>query len=258
MRIAVQGRTIRSCLPFGAALLLLAAAAVVGVRTEGRAEVASGGPTESAPARREVGGAGSRLEIVVPVGPPPVTVASQAPWGTTSERGGLRTRLVPLQDVFALGKPMKFRLEMQNLGPHDDYYQKRPHDAGDCLQVFGPLGEPVPYIGGSHPAAGPWESLGPSRTVVLFDGLDLFRQYALSRPGTYWVLFPGLPADQGATDAGRGKQAGGTPVRRPASIAKAGDRKAPDAFCYGIPRSNAVAIDVAGARFRRRGGSRRG
>ena len=57
------------------------------------------------------------------VGPTPAGVADASlpkqpdAWGP--DRDGLRTRLLPAQEEYVIGRPAKFRLEMQNFGERE-------------------------------------------------------------------------------------------------------------------------------------------
>jgi hypothetical protein len=126
--------------------------------------------------------------------------ASDTDWGP--EVGGRRTRLVPLaspKKPFSLGQPMKFRLEMKNVGQSDISYDDQQVEVNNSMRVFGPDGKPVRYIDGWFQTVGETKVLRPSETTVLFDGLDLYKQYLIVKPGKYTVRFPGPPASNMVT-----------------------------------------------------------
>jgi hypothetical protein len=116
----------------------------------------------------------------------------------------LKTRLVPLNDKFLIGKPMLFRLELINDGPVDLSYDRQQVDVNDPLIVTGENGKRVRYIGEECQTAGAFQPIRAGRTVVLFDKLDIARQYQINKPGRYDVQFSGgglfigdLPKDPG-------------------------------------------------------------
>lgn len=113
-------------------------------------------------------------------------------WGP--ELDGLRTRLVPAQKDYSIGRPAKFRLEMKNFGAEARTYDPQQADCNNAMQVTDRDKKPVPYIAGSYQTAGHAESLAPGETVVLFDQLDLGSQYLLVEPGSYTIQFRGLGA----------------------------------------------------------------
>jgi hypothetical protein len=129
-----------------------------------------------------------------------VGAAGEMPWGP--EVGGRCTRLVPLassEKPFVLGQPMKFRLEMKNVGQSDISYDDQQVEVNNSMRLFGPDGKPVRYIGGWFQTVGETKVLRPSETSVLFDGLDLYKQYLIVKPGKYTVRFPGPPASNTVT-----------------------------------------------------------
>jgi Leucine-rich repeat (LRR) protein len=124
------------------------------------------------------------------VGADPSPAAEADQWGP--EYRGLRTRLVPLEKQFVLGQPMRFRLEMKNVGQHKATYD-RPHVyVNNPFAVRDPQGNHVLYIG-FEAQMGPSDrpSLAPGSTIILVDNLDLTLQYFIAKPGKYTVKFPG-------------------------------------------------------------------
>jgi hypothetical protein len=110
-------------------------------------------------------------------------------WGV--QEGDLRTRLVPLADHFTLGQPMRFRLELQNVGKAVAHYDPQQVDIGS-LAVRDPQGHAVRYIGGSFQTwGGRRPAITPGNFVVLFDQLDIDSQYLLVKPGKHSVQFRG-------------------------------------------------------------------
>jgi hypothetical protein len=111
-------------------------------------------------------------------------------WGPCE--GDRRTRLVPLADHFTLGQPMRFRLELKNVGQTIIYYDTQQVDINASLAVRDPRGRTLPYtaqsfqtMGGKPPA------LTPGNVVYLFDGLDIDSQYLIVKPGRYSVEYRG-------------------------------------------------------------------
>ncbi len=112
-------------------------------------------------------------------------------WGP--ERDGLRTRLLPAQRPFFIGRPAKFRLEMKNFGKHARLYDDQQVQVNDPVRITDLDGKRVRYVGGSCQTIGNAKSIAPGEKVVLFDGLDLDGQYLFAKPGSYALRFGGQP-----------------------------------------------------------------
>jgi hypothetical protein len=113
-------------------------------------------------------------------------------WG--ADRDGLRTRLLPAQKEYIVGRPANFRLEMKNFGKQHRTYDSQQVDVNGSMRVRDPNGKPVRYVGGSCQTVGTGKSIAPGETVILFDALDLADQYPFVKPGSYTLQFRGLPA----------------------------------------------------------------
>ena len=110
-------------------------------------------------------------------------------WGP--DRDGLRTRLFPAQEKFAVGGPARFRLKMKNSGDKRLTYDSQGVNVNGSIQVTDPDGKPVRYIGGSFQTAGGPKPIAPGETVVLFDEFDLTDQYLFVKAGFYTLQFRG-------------------------------------------------------------------
>jgi hypothetical protein len=103
----------------------------------------------------------------------------------------LRTRLLLLRENPRLGKPILVRLELRNDGPDPISYRAWESGCNHSLEINGPDGRSVPYIGGPH---GGFENPHPLRSGesdFLIPFLDLREQYLIDRPGHYTVSYRG-------------------------------------------------------------------
>jgi hypothetical protein len=111
-------------------------------------------------------------------------------WGP--ERDGLRTRLLPAQEEYAVGRPATFRLEMKNVGQEKRTVDPQAVGVNGSMRISGPTGKPVRYVGGSFQTMGRSQPpIAPGQTVVLLESLDLSDQYPFVKPGTYTIQFRG-------------------------------------------------------------------
>ncbi len=110
-------------------------------------------------------------------------------WGP--EHNGLRTRLLPAQKQYVIGRSARFRLEMKNFGESERKYDSQGVDVNGTIRITGPDGKPVRYVGGGFQTAGHSRSIAPGETVVLFDGHDFADQYSLVKAGSYTLQFRG-------------------------------------------------------------------
>ncbi|MDD5692323.1 MAG: hypothetical protein PHP10_04005 [Candidatus Omnitrophica bacterium] len=132
-------------------------------------------------------------------------------WGV--EKGGLKTRLVPLQSTYALGQPMKFKLEMTNVSSaaitysvlgdvwlNDGLFYRISIPAypgaflefEDSLVVNDPAGTKTPFVSNIvFQTMGGSASIQPGETVVLNPAFDLNLLYKIDKPGKYTVQFSG-------------------------------------------------------------------
>jgi hypothetical protein len=109
----------------------------------------------------------------------------------------LKAKLVPLNEKYVVGKPVRFRLELANEGPVDLSYDDQQVTVNDPLIVTDAKGEKVKYIGGSVQAEGGNMPLRAGQTVVLFDKFDITRQYEINKPGVYRVQYKGAGLEIG-------------------------------------------------------------
>jgi hypothetical protein len=145
----------------------------------------------------------------------PKTQSGVEDWGEMEN--GVRTRLVPVDEVFPLGGPMRFRLEMINVGTTTVQYDSQQVDVNSSMLIKGPDGREAPYIEQAVQTVGGPRPLNPGERVVLFENLDISDQYLILTPGKYTVQF-----------RGQGKAFGEVP----------------------IPPSNVVRINVSAGRLR--------
>jgi hypothetical protein len=137
-----------------------------------------------------VAGVTALLVIRAAVGAEPPAKAQTEQWGP--QQGDLQTRLVPLADHFTLGQPMKFRLELKNVGRTVIHYDPQAVDMNGSLSVKDPQGNAVRYVETlSQSGIDKLPALTPGNVVNLFDGLDLDSRYLIVKPGKYTVQFTG-------------------------------------------------------------------
>jgi hypothetical protein len=112
-------------------------------------------------------------------------------WGPTKD--GVRTGLSATEESFALGKPISFRLVMENLTSRAVQFDPQQVAVNSSMSIERIDGTNVPYIKGSVQTAimGDLPILKPRERKVLFEGLDIADQYLLTSPGTYKVRFRG-------------------------------------------------------------------
>ncbi|MGA7698541.1 MAG: beta-L-arabinofuranosidase domain-containing protein [Thermoguttaceae bacterium] len=123
----------------------------------------------------------------------PETPKDSEGWGP--EINGLRTRLLPVQKVYFVGRPALVQLEAKNFAMFEATYDPQQADVNDSMLIRGPDGKRVPYVAGMYQtgSTGP-RSLAPGETDMLISGLDLASQYLFTKPGSYTIQFRGLPA----------------------------------------------------------------
>jgi len=121
-------------------------------------------------------------QSVTPQGERPLSLE----WGPVQK--GVRTRLVPHSAQFILGQPIKFRLEMQNVGEATGWYYGPDEDS---MLINGPDGKVVPYIRGPFSVVCRPQPLRPREVVTLFQAIDVTPQYYIVKPGRYTVQFRG-------------------------------------------------------------------
>lgn len=142
------------------------------------------------------------------------SLAFSEEWGV--EKGGLKTRLVPLQSSYALGQPMKFKLEMTNVSSAAITYSALGNvwlndglfyrisvptylgaflEFEDSLVVNDPAGAKVPFVANIvFQTMGGSASIQSGETIVLNPVFDLNLFYKIDKPGKYTVQFSGRPS----------------------------------------------------------------
>jgi hypothetical protein len=112
-------------------------------------------------------------------------------WGPVQE--GVRTGLFAHDPEFSIGKPILFRLEMENLRRRVVHYDPQQVAVNSSMSIEGTGGVNVPFVGGSVQTVmfGDLPALNPRERTVLFEALDIADQYLLTSPGTYSVRFRG-------------------------------------------------------------------
>jgi len=102
-----------------------------------------------------------------------------------------RTFLIPVSRKFVIGQPMLFRLELINEGKEEFLYDHQQVAVNGSLTITDGNGKSVPYIAGPVQTSGAYKPIKPGESVVLFDKLDIARQYDIIRAGRYKVQFNG-------------------------------------------------------------------
>jgi len=113
---------------------------------------------------------------------------------------GLEARLTLLDTSPKLSGRFRVRLELSNRGSTTYRYDSQQVDVNDSLVVRGPAG-PATYIYGSYQTLGNPKDLKPGETVLLFDELDVARQYSVAREGRYTVQWAGRGLSLARKDA---------------------------------------------------------
>jgi hypothetical protein len=116
-------------------------------------------------------------------------------WGP--KKDGVRTGLSATEEGFSLGKPMSFRLVMENSGSRAVQFDPQQVGVNSSMSIERSDGTNVPYIAplvqtfimGDPPV------LKPGERAVLLEALDIADQYLLTSPGTYKVRFRGRDGD---------------------------------------------------------------
>lgn len=104
---------------------------------------------------------------------------------------GVTTRLTPLNQTYTVGQPTLLRLELTNGSDLDLVYEHSQVALNDPLIVTDARGERIPYAAGPVQTTLRLGRVHKGGTVVLFDGLDLGRQYGVTQTGRYKVQFSG-------------------------------------------------------------------
>jgi hypothetical protein len=138
-------------------------------------------------------------------------------WGP--KKHGVRTSLSASDKEFSLGRPILFRVVVENLGSRAIQFAFEQLHAHLSMSIEGSDGTNVPCIVPPvQTGFGRGVVLKPGERTVLFEEFDVADQYLLTSPGTYKVQFTGQDGFQ-AQDSMEGSA--------------------------DIPASNAVTISVA-------------
>jgi hypothetical protein len=133
------------------------------------------------------------LLLVVPL----ASACSTAPyippaWPAPAPGGAqLRTRLLLIRENPRLGKPILVRLELRNDGPTPVRYTSWEAGCNHSLEITGPDGKSVRYIGGPHGGFGNPHPISPGESNFLIPFMDLREQYLFDRPGQYTLRYLG-------------------------------------------------------------------
>ncbi len=109
---------------------------------------------------------------------------------------GIQTRLTATSRKFAVGAPLLFRLELVN-------HSSTPVQYTDSGTAFAPLtvrdkkGQPLASTPLALQIMVKHGEIAPGATVVLADGIDLNRHYAIAKRGKYSVQFSGADLQVG-------------------------------------------------------------
>jgi hypothetical protein len=117
-------------------------------------------------------------------------------WGL--KKDGVRTGLSAIEEGFSLGKPMLFRLVVENLGSRAVQIETAQAAVNSSMAIERSDGANVPYIAGSVQTGMGRRVLKPGERTVLFADLDIADQYLLTSPGTYKVTFRGQDGGDGS------------------------------------------------------------
>jgi hypothetical protein len=140
---------------------------------------------------------------------------------------GISTRLTALGRRFRIGEAIPLRLELVNQSSLELTYDDQQVDVNDSLRVTDGHDSEISFVAQMCQTIGGEVKLRPGKTAVLFDRLDLTKQYAIRQPGRYSVQFRGRGLFVGVEDP---------------------DLKHQDSKIIGIPcrwPSNVVTIEVA-------------
>jgi hypothetical protein len=121
--------------------------------------------------------------------------SGKSEWGPIQNE--LRTALYAMGDECSLGKPMLFRLVIENLGSRALQVETTQVAINASMSIERSDGTNVPYIAPGAQTGWGGPVLNPGERTVLFEGLDIADQYLIASPGTYTVQFRGNPGNVG-------------------------------------------------------------
>ena len=146
---------------------------------------------------------------------PAATSPAAAPAPATTSR--LETRLT-VEEATRLGAPVRLRLELVNATGEAWSFDDQQAGLNGSLEVTGPDGARVPYVGPSCQTCGGPELLPSGETAVLFSGLDLGGQYPWIGPGATRSATPAAASAWTAVPSGAAASCGTR--RRPSTPAR--------------------------------------
>lgn len=133
---------------------------------------------------------------------------------------GISTRLAALGNRFRIGEPIPLRLELVNQSSLELTYDDQQVGVNDSLRLTDRQGREI-HAAQRTQTQGSGVKLKPGETAVLFDGLDITKQYAIRQPGRYSVQFRGRGLSVGVEDPDlkhRDSKIVGIPCRWPSNV----------------------------------------
>jgi hypothetical protein len=133
---------------------------------------------------------------------------------------GISTRLTALGSRFRIGEPIRLRLELVNQSRLELAYDDQQVGVNDSLRVTDRQGREI-HAAQTTQTCGGWVKLRPGENAVLFDRLDIAKQYAIRQPGHYGVQFRGHGLSVGVEDPDlkhQGSKIVGIPCRWPSNV----------------------------------------
>lgn len=104
---------------------------------------------------------------------------------------GIHTRLTASADKYRLSEPILLRLELINDGATDLRYDHQQVAVNGSLRVTDADGHPVAYAPEGYQTIGGYTKLQVGQRAVLFDRLNLIRDYPIKKPGRYAIQYRG-------------------------------------------------------------------
>jgi hypothetical protein len=108
-----------------------------------------------------------------------------------SRLSGVHTHLTAVTEEFVIGKPMLFKLTLINDGSNTIYYDDQQAAVNESMTITDARGRRQPYVAPMCQTCGEPESLAPGASAVIFERLDISKQYEIVKPGEYSVQFSG-------------------------------------------------------------------
>lgn len=110
-------------------------------------------------------------------------------WGTAKD--GRSSRLTAVTRNPLLGQPLRVRLEIKNVSERPIRFDDQQAAVNGSLEIRGPDGIGIPYIGTSFQTFGVETELKPGDAKTIFADLDISGKYLVDRPGAYTIRFRG-------------------------------------------------------------------